>query len=185
MQSPIKEYNKKVDDWIPDPFGGLLTTEVLPKVCLKKNGTIHVPKAPAALSECGVGSGDAEDPDFQAVGTTAYVKITFKHPVQLDHKTYNMFKVKDIKGCSNSTTNSDSKIGIIFFDIQIYSIYAIPHHALRISKSISNINSSLLNSSTEHSHRFYDCWILHFHRNGWLCGSFNTYWTRPYDPSQL
>ena len=111
-QSPNIEYNKIVDNEFLDPFGGLLTTEVLPKVCLKKNGTIQIPKAPAALAQCDIQSGDVEDPDFQEVGTTANVKIAFKHPLQPDHKTYKMFKVSDIKTCPESVNNINNNVMI-------------------------------------------------------------------------
>ena len=79
VQSLVIEYNKKENEIFPNPFGDLLTTTVLPKVCLKKNGTVHIPKAPAALSECDVLSGDVEDSDFQEVGTTgnAFVHISY------------------------------------------------------------------------------------------------------------
>ena len=116
VQSPNIGYNTIVDNEFPDPFGGLLAKELVSKICLKKNGTIHIPKAPAALSKCDVLSGDVEDSDFQGEGTTANMKITFKHTVQPDHKTYEIFEVKNIKGCSSSTTNTDSKLGINFFD---------------------------------------------------------------------
>ena len=116
VQSPNVEYNKIVDNEFLDPFGGLLTTEVLPKVCLKTNGTIHIPKAPAALSACDVQSGDVEDSDFQSVGTTANVKITFKHPFRPDHKIYKLFEVKNIKGCSSSKTKNSSESGTVFVD---------------------------------------------------------------------
>ena len=127
-QSPNLEYNKiKNRKEFLDPFGGLLTTEVLPKVCLKTNGTIHIPKAPAALSKCDIRSGDIEDPDFQAVGTTAIVKITFKHPYNLDRKTYKMFEVKNIKDCSSSKTKNSSESGTVFV-VSIQNILAIPQH---------------------------------------------------------
>ena len=106
-------------------LSGLLTTDVLPKVCLKKNGTIYIPEAPAALSECDVQSGDMEDSEFQAVGTTANITITFKHPLQPGRKTYQLFEVKDIKGCPRSTTNINSKSGTVF-DNEIQNIKAMP-----------------------------------------------------------
>ena len=110
MRSPNIGYNAKADNEFVDPFGGLLTTEVLPKVCLKKNGTIHIPKAPAALTKCDVESGDVEDPDFQEIGSTGNVRITFKHPLQPDHKTYKMFEVRDIKACPESETKNTNNV---------------------------------------------------------------------------
>ena len=114
VQSPNIEYNKIVEDQVLDPFGGLLTTEVLPKVCLKKNGTIQIPKAPAALAQCDIQSGDVEDPDFKEVGTTANVRIKFKHPLNPDRTTFKTFEVKDIKTCSNSKTNNNYSVMIGF-----------------------------------------------------------------------
>jgi len=112
VQSPNFKYNKIVDNEFLDPFGGLLTTEVLPRVCLKKNGTIQIPKAPAALAKCDVQSGDVEDPDFQEVGTTANVKIAFKHPHQPGHETYQMFEVSNIKACPESVNNINNNVVI-------------------------------------------------------------------------
>ena len=129
LQSPSIAYNAiTMDNNFPNPFGGLLATEILPKVCLKKNGTIHIPRAPRALAECDVQSGDVEDPDFQ-LGTTANVKITFKHALQPNHNTYQMFEVRDIKACTGSQTinnNYSVMIGLIVgFSILLFALFIL------------------------------------------------------------
>ena len=128
VQSPNFEYNKIVENQFRDPFGGLLTTEVLPQVCLKKNGTIHIPKATAALAKCDVQSGDVEDPDFQKEGTTANVRITFKHPLNPERTTFNTFEVKDIKACPDSKTNNNYSVMIglvVVFSILLLALASL------------------------------------------------------------
>ena len=61
-RSAKNEYNKKGNENYL--YGGLLTTEVLPNICLKENGTISTSDLPQALQYCGVAFSHVEGAEF-------------------------------------------------------------------------------------------------------------------------
>ena len=106
LKNPYFEYNQIDVQNINYPFSGLLQTEVISKICLKKKGTITIPSPPEALKQCGVTSGDFKDNDFNEVGTTGNVKLSFKNPQNPNTNTYKNFEVKDIQMCQSGNTDT-------------------------------------------------------------------------------
>ena len=111
IRTPGFQYNNRHKDK-NYPFGGLLANEVLPSICLKENGTFVIPSPPEALRRCGVISGEVNDNNFQEVGTTANVRISFNNPLSPNSKTYKMYVVSDIRACTNSTQEDNYNLVI-------------------------------------------------------------------------
>ena len=111
-------YNKVEPENDKYPFGGLLQIKVVPKICLKANGTISIPSPPEALQNCGVKTGDAKtgdlkDSDFDEVGVTSDVKFGFKHPKDPSKIMYKTYEVKDIQACTNDDNSLVIAVAII------------------------------------------------------------------------
>ena len=116
IRTPGFQYNSRKNGNYP--FGGLLANEVVPSICLKENGTITIPSPPAALSECGVTSGDVKYDKFKEVGQTAKVIIYFKNPENPSQNTIKNFEVMNIQACSvlraaNSISNSIGNTSLV------------------------------------------------------------------------
>ena len=102
IRTPGFQYNSRKNGNYP--FGGLLSNEVVPSICLKENGTITIPSPPEALSECGVTSGDVKYDKFKEVGKTAKVIIASKSQSGKKKKMVNSESNQQLK---NETENNE------------------------------------------------------------------------------
>ena len=110
VTTPAMEYNKIEQESDNYPFGGLLSTTVVPEICLKANGTIVIQSPPEALKNCGVESGDIKDSDFDEVGATGKVRVSFKNPQNPSTKYHKNYIVKDIKACTRESNDDNSLV---------------------------------------------------------------------------
>ena len=99
VRTPTFRYNSRKS--MNYPFGGLLATQVVPKICLKTNGTITVPDPPKALQNCGLTTGDVRDSDFEEAGKTAAIRIWYKSPSKPTERTSKLFEVHNIQVCQS------------------------------------------------------------------------------------
>ena len=111
IRTPTFRYNSRKS--MNYPFGGLLATQVLPKICLKKNGTITVPAPPEALHNCGLTTGDVRDSDFEEAGKTAAIRIWYNSPSKPTKRTSKLFEVHNIQVCQSTSLNTTTTILII------------------------------------------------------------------------
>jgi len=133
LQSSSLTYNKIELKNEKYPFGGLLNITVVPKICLKENGTIIIPSPPEALKNCeiesgGVKSGDLKDSDFDKVGAKGTVKFTFKSPQNSNTRPYKNYIVKDIQACPNVRNgdgDSDSLVIVVVILVMVLIVICL------------------------------------------------------------
>ena len=105
LKSPSTNYNRESQQDDSYPFGGLLSLRVVPKICLKANGTIVIPSPPEALRDCGISSGEVKNSDFQEIGTSSLVRLGFRNPENSRYTyyvTYKDFEVRSIQACQGA-----------------------------------------------------------------------------------
>ena len=152
LRSPSIEYNKIERESEKYPFGGLLITTVVPKICLKANGTIVIQRPPEALKNCeiksgNVKSGELKDSDFDEVGASGTVKFTFKNPQSPNTRTYQNYLVKDIQDCASD--DSDSLVIIVTVIITLIALGLISTIAIICWKKQGKAKSRELNREVD------------------------------------
>ena len=118
LKSPSTNYNRESQQDDSYPFGGLLSLKVVPKICLKVNGTIVIPSPPEALRDCGISSGEVNNADFQEIGATSLVRLRFRNPETSRYTyfvAYKDFEVSSIQACQG-TLRIQSKTTTLCFD---------------------------------------------------------------------
>ena len=121
MSIPSTEYNTIERQDSNYPYGGLLQKEMLPKICLKENGTVSVPNPPVALKNCEVTSGDVEESEE---GSTGKVRFTFKNPQNPGTEDHKEYEAKDIKMCKKDSTVETNKTTVSIIAIAASSATA-------------------------------------------------------------
>ena len=124
LKSPSTNYNRESQQDDSYPFGGLLSLRVVPKICLKVNGTIVIPSPPEALRDCGISSGEVKNSDFQEIGTTSVVRLRFRNPETSrntffeTYKIYKDFEVRSIQACQGTLRIQSKTTTLCFFFIR-------------------------------------------------------------------